>query len=203
MKIFDDFLNWDGNGIYEWDQKSDLSSINGHAVVIVGWGNDLFTQKPYWIVRNSWSNLWGDNGYFKILRGVNHCEIEENIFVGFPQLPTIRLYIEHPILFSLDDYNLRSIWNIQDNGYKLSSIKKNKSLYSKTATLYDYKYCPNFEQVLAGDLKSLEYKIFEQYVITPKFNKKNNYSFQTIIKLSFNFVLVFLIITIIIKILRK
>jgi len=34
----------------------------GHAVKIVGWGNDNGT--PYWIVANSWGPNWGLDGYF-------------------------------------------------------------------------------------------------------------------------------------------
>jgi len=37
-----------------------------HAVVLVGYGTDNGT--PYWLVRNSWSPAWGENGYIRILR---------------------------------------------------------------------------------------------------------------------------------------
>jgi len=40
-----------------------------HAVTIVGYTPD------YWIVRNSWSQYWGDNGYFYLERGVNACGV--------------------------------------------------------------------------------------------------------------------------------
>lgn len=60
------------------DAKSDtLSSekmLGSHAVSIVGWGieknvqydNDKFGDVPYWHVRNSWGDNWGDNGFFKM-----------------------------------------------------------------------------------------------------------------------------------------
>jgi len=43
-------------------------------------------QQPldYWLVANSWNDLWGDKGYFKILRGHDHCEIESHISAGMP-----------------------------------------------------------------------------------------------------------------------
>lgn len=49
----------------------DHSQMN-HAVSIIGWDDDFsadnFSQKPAgdgaWLVKNSWSDAWGDNGYF-------------------------------------------------------------------------------------------------------------------------------------------
>ena len=35
-----------------------------HSVTIVGWGHD--ENIDYWIVKNSWGDKWGDDGYFKV-----------------------------------------------------------------------------------------------------------------------------------------
>jgi C1A family cysteine protease len=46
-----------------------------HAVAIVGYG--IENGVKYWIVCNSWSSNWGEDGYFRIQRGVNKCGIEQ------------------------------------------------------------------------------------------------------------------------------
>ncbi|XP_047024316.1 cathepsin B-like [Helicoverpa zea] len=51
-----------------------------HSVKILGWGVE--GDQKYWLVANSWNSEWGDNGYFKILRGENHCDIESNVVAG-------------------------------------------------------------------------------------------------------------------------
>ena len=45
-----------------------------HAVRIVGWGTENGTK--YWKVANSWNPYWGEQGYFRIVRGTNECGIE-------------------------------------------------------------------------------------------------------------------------------
>ena len=59
------------------NQMNDWRYMN-HAVIIVGWGETEHEgdQLKYWIVKNSWGKDWGENGYFKILRGVNLASIE-------------------------------------------------------------------------------------------------------------------------------
>lgn len=74
MQLYPDFYTFDTKNIYEWDGKG--PKIGGHAIEIVGWGEQ--DKKKYWIVKNSWGVEWGDKGYFRILRGVNMCEIEAN-----------------------------------------------------------------------------------------------------------------------------
>ncbi len=48
-------------GIYDY-QGGSISAQQGHAVLVVGY-NDL---QKYFLVKNSWGDWWGENGYFRI-----------------------------------------------------------------------------------------------------------------------------------------
>uniref|UniRef100_A0A8C0TFN6 Cathepsin B n=1 Tax=Canis lupus familiaris TaxID=9615 RepID=A0A8C0TFN6_CANLF len=67
--VYSDFLLYK-SGVY---QHVTGEMMGGHAVRILGWGVEDGT--PYWLVGNSWNTDWGDNGFFKILRGRDHCGI--------------------------------------------------------------------------------------------------------------------------------
>jgi len=51
-----------------------------HAIVIVGYGSE--GSEDFWIVRNSWGATWGEDGYFRIIRGKGACGL--NAGVIFP-----------------------------------------------------------------------------------------------------------------------
>jgi cathepsin B len=58
------------------------SFLGGHAVKVVGWGVDNGT--PYWIAANSWTESWGDRGFFKIQEG--ECDFEAQFIAADPVL---------------------------------------------------------------------------------------------------------------------
>jgi KDEL-tailed cysteine endopeptidase len=53
------------SGIYN---DSDCGYELDHGVLVVGYGYDEQSDMKYWIIKNSWSQSWGENGYIRILR---------------------------------------------------------------------------------------------------------------------------------------
>ncbi|CAH8490511.1 unnamed protein product [Schistosoma margrebowiei] len=69
------------SGIYE--SKYCSSSLLNHAVLVIGYGTEH--NKDYWLIKNSWSDKWGMNGYIKLRRNKhNMCGIATN--ASFPIL---------------------------------------------------------------------------------------------------------------------
>ncbi|CAH8429175.1 unnamed protein product [Schistosoma rodhaini] len=67
--VYEDFLN-NKFGIYK---RITGEFVGRHAMRIIGWGVENNT--PYWLIANSWNEHWGENGYFRILRGHHECAI--------------------------------------------------------------------------------------------------------------------------------
>ena len=56
------------SGIYS---DLDCGTKLDHGVLLIGYGFDFKTDTPYWIIKNSWGEEWGENGYIKIQRNVD------------------------------------------------------------------------------------------------------------------------------------
>jgi cathepsin B len=75
FEVYQDFMSYK-SGIY---MHTSGSYLGGHAVKIIGWGNQNGTN--YWIVANSWGTNWGDlGGFFWIAFG--QCGIDSDAVVG-------------------------------------------------------------------------------------------------------------------------
>merc|ERR1711997_875142 len=70
------------SGVYGTEEAKldcpDLKNLN-HALAVVGYGFDEESGKDYWIIKNSWSASYGDNGYIKVEMGHNVCGVENDI----------------------------------------------------------------------------------------------------------------------------
>lgn len=54
-----------GGGIF--DNKACTGYDLDHSVLAVGYGRDATSGKDYWIVKNSWSSYWGEEGFVRIV----------------------------------------------------------------------------------------------------------------------------------------
>ncbi|VDD77593.1 unnamed protein product [Mesocestoides corti] len=82
FEVYADFPSYK-SGVY---QHVSGALLGGHAIKLMGWGEE--NGVPYWLCANSWNTDWGDGGFFKILRGENHCGIESDINAGIPKANT-------------------------------------------------------------------------------------------------------------------
>lgn len=77
-----------------------------HAIVIVGWDDDMGSD-GVWIIKNSWGEDWGDQGYMYIEYGCSNIGYSTCYIDGYERLSegdeTVNLYI-HEITNEGDEY---------------------------------------------------------------------------------------------------
>jgi len=79
FSVYEDFVSYK-TGVYR-HVTGDF--LGGHCLKIVGWGVE--GSDPYWILVNSWTTYWGDQGTVKILRGKDECGIEDDVVCSTPK----------------------------------------------------------------------------------------------------------------------
>ena len=64
------------------DETIECSNEINHGVLLVGYGVENGIK--YWLIKNSWSNEWGENGYFKLLRKEDGFLCGMDIMANYP-----------------------------------------------------------------------------------------------------------------------
>ena len=66
-------LSFYSNGVYyEPECKNKVDELD-HAVLAVGYGQ--IGDQKYWLVKNSWSTYWGNDGYVLMAQKDNNCGV--------------------------------------------------------------------------------------------------------------------------------
>ncbi len=94
MAVTDDFKYYQG-GCYTNDNSNEVN----HAVVIVGWDDELCGGA--WICKNSWSEGWGASGYFNIRYGTSRIGDTPAVWVHEPG--RVIHFVHEPLETTLDD----------------------------------------------------------------------------------------------------
>lgn len=202
FKVYEDFYEFDSkNGIYEWNGKGE--QVGGHAIEIVGWGEE--NGKKYWQIKNSWGTGWGDDGYFKMIRGKNNCEIESNTYSIIPDFfhdNEIKIVSKYGL--ECKDNTLKKIrYDIDNNiniiGGGIDPYTGFSRRVMRTFNNIDFsppiKELPNFEGFIAGKVKNEIVKLNKPEPIVIK--HKNSFGF--ILTLTFVSIAIIFLIFIIIK----
>ena len=95
MNVTQDFLDYQ-SGVYMSDDCTSKPALFQHTVLIIGYGSEQtdFGMTPFWVIQNSWGVGWGINGYAKVIRGKNQCNIADQTYIPSevfdPNIDTVR-----------------------------------------------------------------------------------------------------------------
>ncbi|HYW68531.1 MAG TPA: C1 family peptidase, partial [bacterium] len=122
MCVYDDFYGYSG-GCYE---HAGTDAVN-HNVLICGWDDSMCGGAGAWLVKNSWGQDFGDNGYFWIKYG--------SCWIGLGARRPVNAHIRQSRLVP-DEFS--TIQDAIDSAERGDLIKVAGGTYTGSVTLTDY-----------------------------------------------------------------
>lgn len=86
MDASPDLFKFYSEGVFEFPQCKWKAGELDHAVLVVGYGTDK-EGRDFWLVRNSWSAFWGEDGYVRVSRKFD-CGITTDPVMAVVEAPT-------------------------------------------------------------------------------------------------------------------
>jgi len=103
--VGDDFIYYN-SGVF----NKNLMTGGGHAVAIVGW-DDTQGENGIWIIRNSWGEAWGENGYMRIEYGCSKIG-RAACYVNYPGIDFPKDILSLPVGIISNNNELRHPWEM-------------------------------------------------------------------------------------------
>jgi C1A family cysteine protease len=76
LYVSDDAFMFYQSGVIDIENCPNGRGDMQHALTLVGYGYDDDVQKPYWIIKNSWGEYWGESGYLRLAKDAgNMCGV--------------------------------------------------------------------------------------------------------------------------------
>ncbi len=155
------YASFSGFGTYDGSYCITYSGTEAtnHAVLIVGWDDDMCSGNGAWIVKNSWGSSWGDNGYFYIQYGSASIGQNSTVitrYVNYDSDETIYYFDEWGWWTSAgygdgNDWGLMELTPSGDNEYlKKVSFSATASGCSYTINVYDDFSSGSVSNLLSG-----------------------------------------------------
>lgn len=177
--MYPSFSEWDGIGVYMGPTK-DESIEGGHAIRIMGWGEELVNgvMTPFWWIANSWSTNWGYSGYCKVRIGIKECELEDNVVAFIPDIPTYKIeYNEHVSQQNPEDDKEREYFNVDPlTGYRRQSLDYFRERHVQAPELFQLSLLQDYNNFWAADARKTRHllPLYYQNLGSAKYSPKRS-----------------------------